>query len=44
MKKILTVLLSIAMIFTLAACGGGNDDNGGTTTGGSDVEQVSVFW
>ena len=44
MKKILTVLLSIAMIFTLAACGGGNDDNGGATTGGSDVEQVAVFW
>ena len=44
MKKILTVLLSIAMIFTLAACGGGSDDNGGATTGGSDVEQVAVFW
>lgn len=44
MKKILTVLLSIAMIFTLAACSGGSDDNGGATTGGSDVEQVAVFW
>ena len=44
MKKILTILLSIAMIFTLAACGGGSDDNGGATTGGSDVEQVAVFW
>lgn len=41
MKKILTVLLSIAMVFALVGCSSNDDNDGGTTT---DVESVAVFW
>ncbi len=49
MKKILTILLSIAMIFALVGCSSsdGGTTDGGTTDGGSSdsgVEDVAVFW
>ena len=47
MKKILTILLSIAMVFSLVACSSSSDDSGNTDNSGSstsDVEQVAVFW
>lgn len=48
MKKILTVLLSIAMIFSLVACSSSNDSSDSSDTDGgsstSDVETVAVFW
>lgn len=42
MKKILTVLLSIAMIFALVGCSKEGDNGGNDAT--SDVESVAVFW
>ena len=45
MKKILTVLLSIAMIFALVGCSSSSSDEGGSdadTT--SDAEDIAVFW
>ena len=42
MKKILTVLLSIAMIFALVGCSNSSTDEGGSTT--SDAEDIAVFW
>ena len=49
MKKILTILLSIAMIFALVGCSSSDSGttDGGTTDGGSSdsgVEDVAVFW
>ena len=47
MKKILTILLSIAMVFSLVACSSSSDDSGNSDNSGSntsDVETVAVFW
>lgn len=46
MKKILTILLSIAMVFSLVACSSSSDDSGSDDSGSStsDVETVAVFW
>lgn len=43
MRKILTILFSFMMVFTLFACGDKNNNNG-ETTDNNDVEQVAVFW
>ena len=47
MKKILTVLLSIAMVFALVGCSSSSSD-GSDTSDGTDsadgVESVAVFW
>ena len=39
MKKVLAVLLVLAMVFGLAACGGNTDENGGdqTVSGYDDI-------
>lgn len=42
MRKILTILFSFMMVFTLFGCGDKNNDNG-ETTDNNDVEQVAVF-
>ena len=35
MKKFIAVLLSLLLVFSLAACGGGNSSSGGSSSGGS---------
>lgn len=40
MKKLIALLMALAMIFTLAACGGGSDEEeGGTIGGDSNAEE-----
>lgn len=51
MKKLLALLLVMAMVFSLAACGGGGETGGGETTGetqgatdqADDVIRIGVF-
>ena len=41
MKKLLSVLLAVLMVFTLAGCKNGGNEGGEPTTG---AEDVAVFW
>ena len=41
MKKILSVLLVLTLVFSLAACGGGGSSSGGNSGGGSGTPAVS---
>lgn len=44
MKKLLTIMLSVLMVFGLTACGGKDDDNGTDepTNGGNEVVEVTA--
>ena len=43
MKKLLSVLLAVLMIFALVGCNKQNNEGGEEPTG-SDAEDVAVFW
>ena len=48
MKRFLAILMTLAMIFAMVACGnngtqnGGTSDNGGSTSGGEEVETIKI--
>ena len=42
MKKLLALMLALAMVFALAACGGGGSNNASNAS--SDGSKVGVFW
>ena len=44
MKKLFAVLLAVAMVFALAACGSADDKNSGSPGGDGSNLKVGVFW
>ena len=45
MKKLLSVLLAVLMVFALVGCSNGNGgEGGGEAAPASDAEDVAVFW
>lgn len=44
MKKLLSVLLAVLMVFALVGCSNNNSSEGGETAPASDAEDVAVFW